>query len=248
MSAPKPRFLLKGLVCAEVVKQYRDGYFNQPHPMPHDIVFEHVVPTLSQPVGTNITHDVYTIKDRSTTRTYATTGHADLEVFNVTGDYPPGRCKGCLEDYTGDTWGTVVNYKAVQMLVGDTYRTVHVFWCMGKYCSAHCVLAYLMTQNVFTNPHIDQSMHLLRYLYKLRYPEAGPLLQTKPQGLAVTHGGSLNEEQMGDTNAVYIPRPAILCIPVKQEHLQRLLEPKITAADVAKSISSRNPLRSTKTL
>lgn len=231
-----PTFLLKGIEINKLIADYQSGVFSRPissdkSSSKKKIVISQNTAILAPRYGSSNKDPIFTIKDKHNSSViFATTGHADYEIFTRSGGKLPigGRCKRCQKDFDTVAMGYPVGYQELIVLTDDTiahYRIIYVFWVEGKFCSFECTLGYIrmvLAQPAdYRDPTLLDSERLLKNLFSLMYPAAGLLRPAQDPDLLHSNGGSLSKEQWSDERHIYIRTDRILMIPAKVEYLQQ---------------------------
>lgn len=243
-----PTFLLKGVDPNKLYADYKAGFFSrQPAPKSKIKIAQNTV-ILAPTYGTTNRDPIFSIKDKNNcSLVVATTGHTDFEVFTRTGGtlQPGGRCRLCMEDIQGIGVGCPVGYQESTVLTNDDpnpknarYRVLYTFWVEKKFCTFEHALGYLRPMlscpSDYRDTTIRDSERMLKLLYKLTYPNAGPLRPAQDPDLR----GSLTNEEWEDQRHVYIRTDRVLMIPAKVEYLQQNFLNPATSIDYTQNMVS----------
>lgn len=238
-----PTFLLKGLDPNRLLAEYQAGFFSRSITAKTKITIAQNTAILAPTYGTTNQSPVFCVKDRNNCSVIvATTGHTDYEVFTRTGGDLPvgGRCDRCKEDFTHTAMGYPIGYQEQTILTNDSgnprsahYRVLYIFWVEGTFCSFECALGYvraiLSRPADYRDTTLRDSEKMLRHLYKLTHPNAGPLRYSQEPGLLRANRGSLTKEEWQDNRHVYIRTDRVLMIPAKVEYIQQnFINPAVT--------------------
>lgn len=243
-----PTFLLKGLDPNKLLSDYQAGFFTRPPTIKSKIKIAQNMVILAPKYGVTNHDPVFSLKDRNNCSVIiATTNHTNFEVFNRTGGQLPtgGRCMRCTEDIPGVAMGYPLGYQETTVLTNDDnnaelakYRILYTFWVEGRFCNFECALGYV--QNMLDRPAsyrdttIRDSERMLKLLYKLMYPNAGPL---RPAQDPILLGG-ISKEDWKDQRHVYIRTDRILMIPAKVEYVQQNFLNPVVAIDYARDANT----------
>lgn len=227
-----PTFLLKGLDVQKVLADYNAGRFSQPRTPKAKITLAGVSTVLAPTYGTSNHDPIFCMKDRNNCNVVvATSGHEDFKVFTTTGGELPtgGRCDHCKQDFEHTAVGYPVGYQEKMVLTSaddsldsGVYRILYVFWVTESFCSFECALGYV---NVYTEraktPMLKDSSGMLRMLYHLTYPEAGPLRPAQAPNLLLSNRGSMTKDEWENPRHIYTRTDRVLMIPAKVEYLRQ---------------------------
>lgn len=247
-----PAFLLKGLDPNKLLADYQAGFFSRQPTFKSKIKIAQNTAILAPTYGTTNYSPVFCVKDRNNCSIIiATTNHADFEVFTRTGGQLPtgGRCDLCKEDFNGTAMGYPTGYQELTVLTNDDgdpknarYRILYTFWVEGEFCSFECALGWigliLSRPADFRDTTLRNSESMLRHLYKLMYPTAGPLRPSQDPKLLRTRKGSLTKEEWQDPRHVYIRTDRILMIPAKVEYVQQNFLNPVVSIDYAREMTT----------
>jgi hypothetical protein len=211
-----PTFLLKGVSPKILLKRYAEKNFPKKEKTPITIT---QFPSIAVNTCGNSTKDGnYYIKDKYNSKIFvATSGSGNIEVVQKTGEAPVkgGVCKSCLNTFEHESIGYPVAYQEYTLLMRDdetnpevkpVYRIFHKFWIEGIFCCYECVLYHIeLLQKAGTTLHRTtcDSIKLLKLMFRLTYPKAGPLKGTKDPLLLKRCGGSLEQKEWEDTRHTY---------------------------------------------
>lgn len=243
-----PTFLLKGLDPTKLLANYQAGVFSRPPTAKSKIKIAQNTTILAPKYGTSNRSPVFCMKDRNNCSIIVATGnHADFQVFTETGGQLPmgGRCMHCLEDFTGIAMGNPVGYQELTILTNSDpnprnarYRVLYTFWVERKFCSFECTLGYIQMMLArpadYRDTTIRDSERMLKMLYKLMYPTAGPLRPAQDPNLL----GTLTREEWRDQRHVYVRTDRILMIPAKVEYIQQNFLNPVVAIDYAREMTT----------
>jgi hypothetical protein len=195
---------------------------------------------LAPTYGTNSTESpVFSIKDRNgSSIIVATSNHATFEVFTRAGGELPvgGRCDNCKEDFPHTAVGYPVAYREMNILTNAEhdvnnaqYRIMYIFWTEGCHCSFECALtvvqSFVNRPSNYRDNAMDEHERTLKLLYKLTYPNSGPLRPAKDRRLyANSNQGSLTKNEWLDSKHIYIRSGRVLVIPAKVEYFRHNFE------------------------
>jgi len=243
-----PTFLLKGLDPNKLFLDYQAGLFSRTPLLKSKITIAQNTTILAPKYGVSNKAPVFCIKDRNNCSiVIATSNHSDFQVFTETGGQLPtgGRCRHCLEDFSGIAVGYPVGYQEITVLTNTDndprYRVLYSFWVEGKFCTFECALGYI--QMVLARPAdyrdttIRDSERMLKIMYKLTYPTAGPLRPAQDPSLL----GALTKEEWSDRRHIYIRSDRILMIPAKVEYIQQNFLNPVVSIDYAREITTATP-------
>lgn len=244
-----PTFLLKGLDPNKLLIDYQAGVFSRPPISKKKITIAQNTAILAPKYSTSNYASVFCMKDRNNCSVIiATTNQSDFQVFTETGGQLPvgGRCKHCLEDFTGTAVGIPVANQELTVLTNTDpnprnarYRVIYVFWVeKRRFCTFECALGYiqmmLSRSSEYRDTTIRDSERLLRLLFKLQYPTAGPLRPAQDPDLL----GALTKEEWKDQRHVYIRTDRVLMIPAKVEYVQQNFINQMVAIDYNRDITT----------
>jgi hypothetical protein len=230
-----PTFLLKGLDPNKLLADYQSGFFSRKPVTKSKIKIAQNTAILAPIYGATNHSPIFCVKDRNNCSiVIATTGHSDFEVFTRTGGSlsTGGRCDFCKEDFPHTSLGYPVGYQELTVLTNDDpdprnahYRILYTFWVEGEFCSFECALGYvrliLARPSDYRDTTIRDSEKMLKFLYKLTFPTAGPLRPAQDPRLLRANRGSLTKEEWKDSRHVYVRTDRILMIPAKIEYVQQ---------------------------
>jgi len=243
-----PTFLLKGLDPNKLLSDYHAGFFTRPPTIKSKIKIAQNMTILAPKYGTSNHAPVFCMKDRNNCSIIvATANHSDFEVFTRTGGQLPvgGRCMRCTDDIEGIAMGYPVGYQEMTVLTNNDpspksarYRILYTFWVEGRFCDCECALGYIQTMlarpATYRDTTLRDSERLLKLLYKLMYPTAGPLRPGQDPSLR----GALTKEEWKDHRHVYIRTDRILMIPAKVEYVQQNFMNPVVAIDYTRDITA----------
>jgi hypothetical protein len=227
-----PTFLLKGLDVQKVFADYNSGSYSQPRGAKAKITLAQNSTVLAPTYG-NSNHDpIFSLKDRNNCNVVvATSGHENFKVFTTTGGdlVKGGRCDHCKKDFEHTAVGYPLGYQERTVLTSPddsldsgVYRVLYVFWVTGTFCTFECALGYV---NVYTErsktPMLKDSAGMLRLLYRLTYPDAGPLRPAQDPALLIVNRGSMTQEEWENPRHIYNRTDRVLMIPAKVEYLRQ---------------------------
>ena len=228
-----PTFLLRGLDPNKILADYQAGYFSRPVTNKTKITISRSNPILAPSYGTNNESPVFTLKDRNnSTVIIATSGHKNYEIFTRTGELKMGgRCDRCKRDFPHVAMGYVVGFLENSVLTNADpdpkkarYRILYTFWVEGEFCSIECAFSYatiLLSHPVdYRDTTMRDSVRLLKFMYRLMYPNGPPLRPAQDPALLTGNGGSLTEEEWGDKRHIYKSTDRLLMIPTKREFIR----------------------------
>lgn len=247
-----PTFLLKGLDPHRLLADYQSGFFSRQPSNKSKIRIAQNTTILAPTYGTTNHSPIFSVKDRNNCSIiFATTGHADFEVFTRTGGSLPtgGRCDFCKDDFTDIAVGYPIGYQEITVLTNDDpnpknahYRVIYIFWVEGKFCSFECALGYvqllLARPSDYRDTTIRDSERLLKLLHKLMYPTVGPLRPAQDPKLLRSNGGSLTRQEWQDHRHIYVRTDRILMIPAKVEYVQQNFLNPVMAIDYARDVTT----------
>lgn len=244
-----PTFLLKGVDPNKLLADYQAGYFSRPIKKKAKITIAQNSVILAPSYATSRNAPVFCIKDRNNCSVIvATTGHADVEVFNSSGGNLPegGRCEFCMSDFTHVITQYPIAYQEMAILETkdneDTptdklkYRIMYIFWGEGCFCSFECALGYVRRCLAKESNFRDSSYHdcdrMLNNLYKLTHPKAGHLRPAQEPRLLKANKGSLTKEEWENNRHFYVKTNRVLLIPAKVEYIQQNFNNPIVSLDL----------------
>ena len=249
-------FLIKGQDPYKLLAEYKAGAANRPVVRKGKMKVVQAAPMLAETFGTTNRDPIFTVKDRNNnTVIIATSGHHDFEVFTATGGTlaQGGRCRCCLEDFTGVAIGYPVAYQEHRVLTNTTgiaqYKNLYTFWVEDRFCCFECALYYLRVISARPNdcrdPTTQSSEQWLNMLYRLMYPGSPPLRQSADPKLLQSNGSHLTRAQWLDRRHTYRVTDRILMIPAKREYVQQAVNRPILAIAQPQDYSLMNALSST---
>lgn len=228
-----PTFLLKGIDYYKVLKDYNDGVYTRTSCLKSKLTLNNNI-ILSDVFGSSNDERIYCLKDNHNNDIICTTsGFKNVEVFTKSGGHLPmgGRCEYCREDYTTETIGIPLEYEEFTILTNKgldddkpVYKLYYTFWVDGKFCSFECVLSFVLTM-LSTHPKYrdityKESDKLLKFMYKLLYPNSEELRSAHDPRLLIVNGGSLTKEEWQNNKVFYKKTNNIIMIPVKVEYIR----------------------------
>lgn len=229
-----PRFLLKGVDVNAVIFQYFAGEFVERKNPTEKITVTENFPLLAPAYGNDNTAPIFSVPDRNNARVIiATSGHSEFDVFMKTGGQLPvgGRCRFCQDEFTTAAVGYPLAYNEENILVSapnerPRYRIHYVFWVESRFCSFECALGYVMMllsrPAIYRDTSLRDSASMLRMLYKLTYPTAGPLRPAQNPDLL----NAMTREEWNDRRHVFVRTDRVVIIPAKAEYMcQKFLDP-----------------------
>lgn len=221
-----PTFLLKGISFNEVFKKYKNGYFTEEKEK-CQIISAKVDLTLNPAYSTDRESGVFTCKDKHNKNyVIATTGHENIRLYmedleNLKG----GRCHYCAEDFEGDRVGYPVKHEENPIVENGVYRIINVFWTEGIFCSFECCLAFVRKNMIkpynFRDIGMEDSELLLKYLYRLMYPNNETLKPAPDLGLLISNGGSLTHKEWHSGKHEFMRSIKITTVPAKTEYFMK---------------------------
>lgn len=243
-----PTFLLKGVDPNQIFNDYQAGFFSRVPRNKSKIQISQNTAILATKYGITNHDPVFCVKDKNNSNIIvATTGHEDFCVFTTTGGTLPvgGRCMHCIEDFNTVAVGIPVGYREMTVLTNADnnvknahYRVLYTFWVERRFCSFECALAFIQTMLIrpanYRDTTIRDSERMLKLLYRLMHPNAGPLRPAQDPTLL----GSLTKEQWKDQRHVYVRTDRILMIPAKVEYIQQNFLSPVVSIDYARSGNS----------
>ena len=225
-----PTFLLKGVDPAKIIRDYNNGLYSRPPVAKSKIKLASARPTMAPQYGSNNRESIYAIRDKyNTNNIFVTSGHKDCEVYTKNGCKLPqgGFCPSCEKHYTHESVGYPIAMQENNIMcpVENVYKLTYVFWVEGAFCRFECALGFLRKNfSRYTN-YQDQSTRdseeLLKFLYKLMYPNGPRLRPSQDVRLLERNGGSLNDDEWNDNSHVYVKTDRVLLLPMKSEYLQQ---------------------------
>lgn len=247
-----PTFLLKGLDPAKLISDYQSGFFSRAPTTKSKIKISQTTAILAPTYGNSNFSPVFTVKDKhNSTVVIATTGHDNLNIFTKTGGQLPvgGRCDFCKEDFQHTCIGYPVGYQEITVLTNtDTdiknakYRILYTFWIEGEFCSFECALGWV--NMILSRPadHRDTTLRdvgkMLKFLYRLMYPNESTLRPAQDPHLRISNRGSLTKEEWKDNRHIYVRTDRILMIPVKVEYIQQNFTNPVVNIDYPRETST----------
>ena len=246
-----PTFLLKGIDPNKLFADYQAGVFSRPPTAKSKIKIAQNIAILAPKYGVTNRDPVFCMKDRNNCSIIvATTNHSNFDVFTRTSGQlqTGGRCMHCTEDIQGISVGYPIGYQETTVLTNDDnnarnahYRVLYTFWVEGRFCDFECALAYVQTMlarpSNYRDTTIRDSERMLKLLYKLTYPTAGPLRPAQDPKLL----GALTREEWKDPRHVYVRTDRLLMIPAKVEYVQQNFLNPVVAIDYARDMTTAIP-------
>lgn len=240
-----PTFLLKGLDPNKLLSDYQAGFFTRQPTIKSKIKIAQNMAILAPKYGISNHDPVFSLKDRNNCSVViATTNHSNFEVFTRDGGQlqTGGRCMRCTGDIPGVAIGYPIGYRETPVLTNTEgaarYRLLYTFWTEGRFCDFECALGYV--RSVLARPAnyrdttIRDSERMLKLLYKLMYPTAGPLRPAQDPNLL----GALTKEEWKDPRHVYVRTDRILMIPAKVEYVQQNFLNPVVSIDYAREMTT----------
>ncbi len=228
-----PTFLLKGIDPIELSKLYDSGEFVKASHK-SNIKISQNINILAPKYGLNNTDSMYCIKDKNNCNiVIATCNHASFETFTKSGGLleEGGRCMRCTRDIKGIPVAYPIAYKESTVLTDGVYKVLYTFWTEGRFCDFECTLSYvqaiLYKPAIYRDTTIRDSEKMLKFLYKLTYPDSGPLRPAPDPILMDT----LTDDEWKNESHVYIRTDRILLIPAKVEYVQQNFKSPVIAID-----------------
>jgi hypothetical protein len=236
-SSITPTFFLKGIDPNEIYTKYREGFFNRPLSTVVSLLSKIKIASnaaiIAPTYGKSNNDPIFCVKDRfNSPIIIATAGHESYNVYNRTGGEPlmGGVCRFCSERFEGPQIGYPIAHQEQSILTNiegekPVYRVINNFWTQGCFCSFQCALAKVR-QNLnlpadYRDSGLRDSERLLKFLYKLTYPNAKVLRPAQDLDLLIEHGGSLSRKEWEDEKHVFRKTDRVLVMPVKTEYIQR---------------------------
>lgn len=249
-----PTLFLRGVDPHKLLDAYRSGNLEKYSSDKKKIKLATDDKILAPSYGSDSSSPIYCVKDRNGCKVVLTTsGHQNVEVFTKSGGELPvgGRCMRCLKDYDTVRVGYPIAYKEETILMNQTenpmdarYRIIYVFWVEGSFCDFSCALGYV--QQVMSRPveyrdtTLKDSERLLKFLFQLTYPDAGPLRPSQDPLLLISNGGSLTRDEWSDSNHVYRRTDRVLIIPAKVEYVRTNFSSPVSTIDFIQNNSVPN--------
>lgn len=225
-----PTFLLKGVDPAKIIHDYNNGVFNRAPLAKSKIKLASTRAIMAPQYGSSNNDAIYSIRDKyNSNNIFVTTGHNDCQVFTKTGGKLPigGFCPSCEKNFTCTAVGYPIAFQENTIMCPreNVYKIIYVFWVDGAFCSFECTLGYLRRNfsrycNYQDNSTRD-SEELLKFLYNIMHPNAGPLRPSQDVRLLESKGGSLNDDAWTDEKHIYVKTDRIILIPCKNEYIQQ---------------------------
>lgn len=225
-----PTFLLKGVDPAKIIRDYNNGVFNRPPILKSKIKLASSRAIIAPQYGSNNREAIYAVRDKyNSNNIFVTAGHKDCQVFTKNGCKLPsgGFCPSCEKMYSHESVGYPIALQENNIMCPreNVYKITYVFWVEGSFCSFECALGYLRRNFSRYVNYQDQSTRdseeLLKFLYTLMHPDAGPLRPSQDIRLLERNGGSLTEDEWNDASHVYVKTDRVLLLPFKSEYLQQ---------------------------
>lgn len=228
MARIEPTFFLKGIDPEKLIKDYQTGLFSRP------VVTKNKLITINQnsiiaPIYSDDSKEgVFVVRDRHNIKIIiATGGHIEHDLFVKQNKYIGGQCKICMSTYDYFMPGYPILHEEHTVLNTDKkLETWQVFWCKDpNYCSFECQYYYLknLAARSITNRDATSldSIRLLKFLHKLIYPDAAPLVPSNQPELLTTAKGSLEPADWKDRRHTYIRTDRVMIIPAKTEFVRQ---------------------------
>ncbi len=219
-----PTFLLRGLDPSRIMDQYINGSFPRVQMPTEKINISLISPVVSPSISSNPEDEIYMFRTKGNSfQTVATTNHQRYYLFTKEGReiLKGGVCDWCRVSFDHIALGIPVRLDVHRDEHG---REIFVYYLDGCMCSCECALAELkrnFSLNYrYRNALYMDSEQLLRHLYSVMYPDAGPLREAPHYRLLKQNEGSLTLKEYHDKKHIYVPTPNLLLAPVKQQYLK----------------------------
>lgn len=216
-------FLLKGINFSDIISKYKEGYFSQESPKCKLTVCKSS-PSLNPSYSDDRDSGVFTCKDKhNKTYVVATTGHENIRIFLKNCEKMiNGRCGYCGEDFEGERVGCPVKHEEIPVIEEGRTRIVHSFWTEGIFCSFECCLGHVRNNMIkpynFRTVGMEDSEFLLKYMYRLLYPQKEVLRPAPDINLLISNGGSLTSEEWHSGKHEFFRSIKVTAIPAKVEY------------------------------
>jgi hypothetical protein len=140
-----------------------------------------------------------------------------------------GTCDYCGCSFESGSVGYPLGYSEDQILVGEggdaRYVTLYTFWVEGSFCSYEDALGYvrhkLSRPAIYRDTSLRDTEMILKQMYRLAYPDAGPLQAANDDRLLQRKGGSLSDEEWRRTHHTYRRTDRVVMIPAKVEYIRQ---------------------------
>lgn len=220
-----PHFLLKGINFQEILKKYESGYFSVEKEKCKLTVCKSA-PTLNPSYSNDRDSGVFTCKDKhNKSYVVATTGHDNIRIFLTDCEkMVNGRCGYCGEDFIGERVGCPIKHEETPILTEDEgrVRIVHTFWTEGIFCSFECCYAHVRNNMIkpynFRKVGTESTEFLLKFMYRLLYPDRDVLRPAPDVDLLISNGGSLTSEEWHSGKHEFFRSIKVTAIPAKVEY------------------------------
>ena len=180
----------------------------------------------------------------NTLQTVATSNHHQYVLYHTNGYEMPigGECDWCDEEFRTQSIGIPV--RAVEILIPSGSRSAlasgrnaeeilipqdqrqTAYYMENCYCSYECAFAafklFCGVYHRMRDPIYMNSEHLLRHLYNVNYPEAGPL-QGAPDFRLIKRkkGGVLDRSEFASRKHTYVRMPNVILAPFKVQYYKQ---------------------------
>lgn len=220
-----PTFLLRKVDPAKVMENYRAGKYTQYTLPEQKIAVPTITATVQPTLGTSPDDDIFTFRLRNNTlQTVATSNHQQYILYHVNGYEMPmgGECDWCEEEFKTQSIGIPV--RAAEITAGD--RRFTAYYMENCYCSYECTFAafklFCGVSPRMRDPVYMNSEHLIRHLYNVNHPEAGPL-QSAPDFRLYKRKkrGVIDRTEFSSRKHTYTRMPNVILAPLKVQYYKQ---------------------------
>ena len=229
-----PTFLLRKVDPMKILEDYRNGKYVS-YTLPEKKVEVSAIPTSVQPtVGTSQEDDIFAFRLRNNTiQTVATTNHRPYTLYNLNGQEMPigGECEWCKDTFAHEALGIPI--RSAEIVDASGKKTA--YYMEDIFCSFECVFAmfkkFCGVNYRSRDPIYMNSESLLRHLYNICHPNAGPLREAPDfrlrkrrgtgNGGTAPGGGPLDSEEFKSRKHTYIRTPNVILAPVKIQYYKK---------------------------
>jgi hypothetical protein len=217
----RPTFLLRGIDSIEITRKYLNGYYaNVTLPNNKVATIKRAV-TTERRGGVNSDSQIYTVRQGINGISYrVTTNHSYYQIAKNGQKLYKGVCNWYRVTFDSHIVG--IPTTMTQHYNESTKQTEYQFNVDGCFCSFECAFAYLkQTQSCaleHRNNKYAHSEQLLKFMYKLCYPDAERLTSANDWRLIDFNGGPLTFEEWSNESHIYVENSKSTMVPVKYEY------------------------------
>jgi len=217
-----PSFLLRKVDPNRVIDDYFSGKYSKIGQIERttNAPLIHHGPAMTAQIATTPDEGIYGFRNKSNiTQVVATTdcGEYLSYISEETGrSIIGGRCQHCMREFNRPALGVPVRLIEVQGKLMVHYTNIA--------CGYRCAFALWKRRYNGGTRYRDyryiDGEQILKHLYALQYPQAGPLREAPDPFLLKCNGGCLTDEEYDNENHAYLPSQAIILAPAKMQYLR----------------------------